>query len=176
MRRQDFVCFLVRHGDAGDKSVWRGPDADRPLSALGRRTAAGLVIRLEDFPIRRILSSPALRCTQTVRPLAERNRLGVEHHDLLRVGADAAALAAFVRSRAADMAVLCTHGEVLADILPILTAAGTMVIGSQAWPKGGICILDGVVGGPMRARYLRPLEWPPGAPTGASPETLSRHI
>ena len=36
----------------------------------GRRKAEGLVVSLEDHPVERILCSPALRCHQTVQPLA----------------------------------------------------------------------------------------------------------
>lgn len=154
------MVYLVRHADAGDKSAWRSPDGDRPLSPHGWREAAGLVVRLEDFPIDRILTSPALRCEQTVRPIAARSRLPVEACDLLRIGADAAALAAFVHSRACDRAVLCTHGELFADLFPILIADGAVVTDPLLWPKGATWILHRTVDGPLRARFLPPLAWP----------------
>ena len=55
------MLLVVRHADAGDKGSWEGPDLLRPLSPAGRRQAEGLVVRLEDFPVERILSSPTLR-------------------------------------------------------------------------------------------------------------------
>ena len=67
--------YLVRHAHAGDKRAWLGPDAVRPLSTPGRREAHGLLTRLRDHPITRILSSPAVRCLQTVEPLARRRGL-----------------------------------------------------------------------------------------------------
>ena len=77
------MVYLVRHGDAGSKAEWDGPDLARPLSETGRRQAAGLVARLRRYPVHRILSSPADRCRQTVQPLASRLRLAVEVTDLL---------------------------------------------------------------------------------------------
>jgi Histidine phosphatase superfamily (branch 1) len=62
------LLLLVRHAHAGDKHRWQGPDRLRPLSLAGQAEAAGLVVRLEDFPIERILTSPTLRCQQTVEP------------------------------------------------------------------------------------------------------------
>lgn len=153
------VC-LVRHADAGDKRAWRGADGDRPLSDQGWREAAGLVIRLEDFPINRILSSPALRCTQTVGPLAARNRLPVEESDLLRIDADVAALAAWIQARADGHIVLCTHGELLADLLRLLVANGEVMRDALAWPKGSTWVLQQTDDGPLRGRFLPPLAWP----------------
>ena len=34
------ITFLVRHGDAGDKRRWDGPDAGRPLSPAGQGLVA----------------------------------------------------------------------------------------------------------------------------------------
>ncbi|HSO55029.1 MAG TPA: hypothetical protein VL330_20350, partial [Actinomycetes bacterium] len=45
------LLLLVRHADAGDKHRWQGPDRLRPLSLAGQAEAAGLVVRLEDYPI-----------------------------------------------------------------------------------------------------------------------------
>jgi phosphohistidine phosphatase SixA len=42
------ITFLVRHGDAGAKGSWDGPDAGRPLSPAGLDQVEGLVLHLED--------------------------------------------------------------------------------------------------------------------------------
>ena len=80
------MLMVVRHADAGDRRSWNGPDMLRPLSAAGRRQAEGLVIRLEDFPVERILCSPALRCRQTAEPLARDRFLEMEPVEALGVG------------------------------------------------------------------------------------------
>src|SRR5215218_9244132 len=80
--------YLVRHAHAGDKRAWQGPDSQRPLSTAGRQEAHGLLAHLRDYPISRIVSGPAVRCLQTVQPLAERRDLRVETADALGVDAD----------------------------------------------------------------------------------------
>lgn len=153
------LVYLVRHGDAGDKFAWRGHDRDRPSSTDGRREAAGLVIRLEDFPVDRIRTSPALRCQQTVQPIAARYRLPIEDDDLLQIGADVGVLEAVIGSGAAANTVLCTHRELLADHLPRLVIAGAVVTDPLVWPKNAVWIVQRSVAGALRARYLPSLAW-----------------
>jgi broad specificity phosphatase PhoE len=68
------MVLVVRPADARDEARWNGPDGLRPLSPMGRLQAEGLVVRLGDYPVERILCSPTRRCRQTVQPLA-RDRL-----------------------------------------------------------------------------------------------------
>jgi broad specificity phosphatase PhoE len=79
------LVYLVRHAHAGNKHQWPGRDEDRPLSVPGHREAHGLLARLRDYPITRILTSPALRCVQTVEPLGLRRAMPIEVIDALRV-------------------------------------------------------------------------------------------
>jgi hypothetical protein len=64
--------YLVRHAHVGDKRAWAGPDVLWPLPEPGRREAHGLLTQLRDYLVTRVLSSPAVRCLQTVQPLAAR--------------------------------------------------------------------------------------------------------
>ena len=91
------LLLLVRHADAGDKHRWQGPDRLRPLSPAGQAEAAGLVIGLDDYPIWRILTSPTLRCQQTVQPLARDRRLRIESEVALGVDADPARVQALLQ-------------------------------------------------------------------------------
>jgi 8-oxo-dGTP diphosphatase len=68
---------LLPHVDAGDRTRWTGDQDERPLSDLGRRQAAALVEALAAAPVDALYSSPALRCRQTLAPLAERLGLRV---------------------------------------------------------------------------------------------------
>ena len=56
------TVFLVRHADAKSRAHWQGDDDLRPLSRKGESQAWGLVGQLKGAHIRRILSSPAIRC------------------------------------------------------------------------------------------------------------------
>jgi len=70
--------LLVRHGSAGDRESWPGPDDQRPLDAVGHEQAVALADVLRSYAPGRVLSAPPLRCVETVRPVAERLGLEVE--------------------------------------------------------------------------------------------------
>ena len=60
------AVLLVRHAKAGSRKDWSGDDRLRPLSKAGHRQAEALVPLLVGYPITRVLSSPFVRCVQTV--------------------------------------------------------------------------------------------------------------
>ena len=70
--------YVIRHAKAGDRDRWAGPDELRPLTDAGWRQALGLARVLAHRPITRILSSPYVRCIQTLEPLARERALRVE--------------------------------------------------------------------------------------------------
>ena len=144
--------YLVRHGHAGDKGAWQGPDSLRPLSAAGRQEAHGLLTQLRDYPIGRILSSPAVRCQQTVEPLAERRGLRVGTADALGVDADPAGLVALLLDPAASETVLCSHGELIGEALTRLLGQD---VDGLVWPKGSTWALT-VQDGQVRHRHHLP--------------------
>jgi 8-oxo-dGTP diphosphatase len=65
------TLLLVRHGHAGSRRGWDGPDEMRPLVGKGRREAARLAEVLPAFAPTAVLSALPTRCQQTVAPLAE---------------------------------------------------------------------------------------------------------
>ena len=140
------AVLLVRHAEAGDRHRWDGPDEARPLSEQGRAQAERLVDVLAGHLVDRVLSSPYLRCTQTVAPLAEARGLTVEEsHELAECGCHVAL--ARVRTRLeARNTVVCTHGDVVEDVLD-----GLGVRRSGETEKGATWVLrEG------EARYLPP--------------------
>ena len=122
------TLLLIRHASAGDADDWQGDDRLRPLDAKGRRQAEALVALLAEFDLNRVVSSPYLRCVQTVEPLARSRGLEIVLDDAL--GADHLDDVPFVleRLRGQDAAV-CTHGD-----LPWL--------GNRPFQKGSIWVLD----------------------------------
>ncbi len=120
--------LLVRHARAGRRSAWTGDDRVRPLTARGRAQAEDLVALLEGYRPQRILSSPYVRCCETVQPLAERLGLAVEAVDALAEGHGTDALA-LVRRMAGESAALCTHGDVTLEVLDAL--AGQRAAGER---------------------------------------------
>jgi broad specificity phosphatase PhoE len=152
------MLLLVRHAHAGDKHRWQGPDSMRPLSAAGQAEAAGLLVRLEDYPIGRVLSSPTVRCQQTVQPLALDRHLGIEPLPALGVAADLVVVLALLGHLQAQDAVVCTHGEVIGQVLARLVTDGLVVDQPLVWPKGSTWLLDGPDGHFAVGRYLPPLQ------------------
>jgi phosphohistidine phosphatase SixA len=103
------TSVLVRHASAGDKARWSGDDRLRPLDAGGREQAAELVELLRPLGIRRVVTSPYVRCVETVEPLAAALGLPLEHDDRLGEGMGSAG----VELLREDGVVVCTHGDVV---------------------------------------------------------------
>jgi phosphohistidine phosphatase SixA len=108
---------LIRHASAGDRESWSGDDRLRPLDEKGWRQAKGIVSALADYEIERVLSSAALRCMQTVEPLASRLGVEVEERPELMEGAGREQAMALVGELDRTGAALCTHGDVVYELL-----------------------------------------------------------
>jgi broad specificity phosphatase PhoE len=145
------AVLVVRHAKAGDRERWSGPDEDRPLTEAGMAQADALVGVLAEFRVERILSSPYLRCTQTVAPLASALGLPVEPTDHLAEGAGAAARRLVASLTGPADTVLCTHGDVLYDLLADLDLPW-----DAPMKKGSTWVLHSADGQITSARYLPP--------------------
>jgi phosphohistidine phosphatase SixA len=151
------TIYLVRHGKAGNRDKWEAPDHLRPITKRGRRQAASLVDLLGDAPITRVLSSPYVRCRQTMEPLAARLGLPVETVDALAEGASLDDSLALVEKLAGETAALCTHGDVMGNLLAQLERQGVR-IGEPLMQMGGVWVLDTEAGSVISARYEPPTE------------------
>lgn len=148
--------LLVRHAHAGSRKEWLGPDEDRPLSAKGARQAEGLVAVVATYAPQRIISSPFRRCVATVEPLAADLGLRVEHSVALAEGASGEAVA-LVRSLADDKVALCTHGDVIPEVLVALADEDRLDLGPRPrQQKGSVWVLEATGGRFTRAQYLPP--------------------
>jgi 8-oxo-dGTP diphosphatase len=159
--------FVVRHVKAGERGSSGGPDELRGVSRTGRKQAVKLAAMLAPFGIVRLASSPALRCLQTLEPLADHLGIDITLAPELFEGRDAAGAEAWVLAAAADgPAVLCTHGDVLPALVEVLRARGVPVggDGTVAFAKGGAWRLDVGEGQVRRMTYLPPPEGPRPSP------------
>src|SRR5258708_2655315 len=152
------TVFLVRHADAKSRANWSHPDESRPLTRKGLHQAEGLVDLLRDYPIRRALSSPAVRCGETVTPLATKLGVKVEVTDALAEGADAAKAYDLVRRSARDGGdvVVCTHGDLVPELLRLASRDGLSLEDAPRWPKGSTWALESDGHRFSRAKYLPP--------------------
>jgi 8-oxo-dGTP diphosphatase len=63
--------YVVRHADAGHRGDRSQPDEARALTERGWRQALSLRDELADTGITRLVSSPFVRCVQTLVPLGD---------------------------------------------------------------------------------------------------------
>lgn len=125
------MVLLIRHASAGDRYEWEGDDRLRPLDERGRRQANQLVELLEQYKITRLLSSPFLRCIQTVEPLAQARGFDIEIRDELseeRQQVDGPTLVTSLHDR---NAVLSCHGGL------------SEAICGESQKKAEVLVLDG---------------------------------
>lgn len=153
---EEMAVHVIRHADAGSRGSWHGPDEERPLVAGGRAQAAALVGQLLDARPRRILSSPLVRCVQTVQPLADALGIEVERHPSLAEGARHEDAWALLESLAGDEdAVLCSHGDVIPPLLERLARRGVPVHGAgHHVAKGSVWTIDAADDGSLTTARL----------------------
>ncbi len=154
---QPGTIHLIRHVDAGNKHRWKRADSIRPISKRGHEQVESLVARLVRTPVNRIISSPALRCDQTVGPLAHRLGLTVEHAKRLQRRVPPRDVLRLVERLQGKRAVLCSHGETIGPLIQHLAADPSVeVSGNLEWPKGSVWELTTRRGRITAARYVPP--------------------
>jgi 8-oxo-dGTP diphosphatase len=151
--RETVPLILLRHASAGKRADWPGDDLLRPLDERGRADALTLAALLDCYAPRRVVSSPAKRCVDTVAPYAERIGATVETDPALAPPdraqssgrTSAADMASMIARVAADAvpAVVCTHRE----NLPSLMAAACQHLGATppddpSLRKGGFWVMQ----------------------------------
>jgi 8-oxo-dGTP diphosphatase len=168
---QTVPLILLRHSKAVTKNGWKRPDAARPLDDSGRSDAKALVDLLACFALSpRLISSTAVRCADTLRPLSEATgeQVRVEqslylHGQSSRPGAadPGTEITALVREVIASgkPTVICAHRENLPDLQEAALAA---LAGHSAHAPGAGA---SGVGAPGDAIAELPNEWDEALPT-----------
>ena len=150
--------YVVRHGHAGSRSSWDGPDLTRPLTNRGRHQADAIAEELRSAGVTRLVSSPYRRCTQTLDPLGAHLGVAVESDERITEGArgdKALALADELRKEP-DAAVVCSHGDVIPELLRILKATTARFRDPFIWPKGSMWVVTWDGNRWSKARYIAP--------------------
>ena len=118
--------YLVREADAGGRFAWPGPDRLRPLTSSGWRQARELAERMDGMSVSRIVSSPWLRCQQTVLPLAEARQLPIDSEAGLGQIASVDRAIRLV-AEAVGPTVFCSHPDLMYAIIERLRSSGRRV-------------------------------------------------
>ncbi len=149
------TVHLLRHAKAKNRLEWEEPDDLRPLAKRGRREAEVIAACLAPRAPVRLVSSPYLRCVQTLEPLGAAIAAPVETADILAEGAGGDGALALVLSLApGGLAVCCTHGDVVFEVASLVADAGVALDGPRDVPVAagwGLGIEDGSV---VSARFL----------------------
>jgi 8-oxo-dGTP diphosphatase len=181
------TLLLVRHGTAGDRSDFDGPDDLRPLDRRGRAQARRLAQVLPLFAPVALATAEPLRCRQTMTPVAE--ALGMEVADVPELGeegfqADPQAGLATVQRLLTPrgepgVTVVGSQGGVIPSVLLALGVRWHDTAGAL-WPpaaKGSVWALGGSPGA-LSADYYRDFDDPaasahPPARSGSLQESRS---
>jgi phosphohistidine phosphatase SixA len=147
--------YLVRHARAGSRQRWQSADDLRPLSKVGRKQAAGIARARSRSGITRVFSSPFVRCRETVEPLAGKLGLEIELSDALAEGAPVAQTLRLVEKLLDQDAALCTHGDVLGNVLEHYASTGVRLRGNKL-EKASTWVLKVVAGEVVATRYVPP--------------------
>lgn len=128
-----FPLIIARHGKATPHDEWDGDDSLRPLTAVGMQQSRDIAGGLASFGPTTILSSPAIRCLQTIAPLSY--KLGMEIRESGKISQDkwtteGDRVTDFIaaRFRKGKPAVMCSHGPVIPQMVSeIITQTGGTV-------------------------------------------------
>jgi 8-oxo-dGTP diphosphatase len=144
------VLDVLPHCSSTPRDDWLGPDDERPLSDKGMREAAVLAMEAAEG-VQAVYTSPALRCRQSVTPLAAAAGVPITVDERLReadgfaepgawvegvfapigqalggawvAGRGLAVLDEIVARHPGGHAVLCSHGDLIPVVLAHLAAA-----------------------------------------------------
>ena len=176
---QTVPVILLRHAKAVGKSGWRRADDRRPLDDAGRADAKALAELLACFsPGARLITSPAVRCVETLRPFAELSGAELREEPSLYIHTQSSrtdpadsppSIAALMAQAVAagEPTIFCAHRE----NIPVLQAAALAALGLEGFPglpkewddplpTSGFWVLN---------LTLPPPPAPPPSPTSASP-------
>ena len=134
--------YFLRHGIAAAREEWSGDDAERPLTAQGRKCMEHEAKALAKLGIEpdRIVTSPLKRAKETAQIVAE--RLGLEDHlaedQRLAEGFDAGMLTEMLRTYGdVDCLMLVGHEPDFSRTVGQLIGGGRIDL-----KKGGIARVD----------------------------------
>lgn len=134
------MLYLVRHAKAGSRHEFKGDDRLRPLSGTGRRQAKAIATRLVAEDVKKLISSPYLRCIQTLNPTAKAIGSKVETDERLSEGRSYADVLEMLETLP-DATALCSHGDVIPETMAALERRGIEFTTPLEWRKGSVWVL-----------------------------------
>lgn len=151
------MVFLVRHAKAGRRNDDMPDDSKRPLAEAGWTQARAIVDTLiAAGAAGPLLASPFTRCLQTLEPLSERLELTITGDERLAEAQPFAPMIALI-AELPDGAVLCSHGDMIPDVIDALHRRGCKITNEPNWKKASVWQLVRDDGG----NVISASAWPP---------------
>ena len=132
--------YLVRHSKAGERRLWKGDDIHRPLSKKGWKQSELIGKRLAETRPSTLLSSPYVRCIQTLEPLGSLVDRVVEIDHRLCEDAPFEPVLELLRELP-DGGVMCTHGDIIPSTVQELVKRGLKMNTQPDWRKSAVWVL-----------------------------------
>ena len=113
----------------------------RPLSKKGRKQAAELVGVLEPYPMRAIFASDYVRCVETMEPVGRARGLDVNSSIVLGEGRGLAGLTQFLGEPGMDQIAICTHGDIVWELVEDMVRRHVIKAGEGGFEKGSTWVI-----------------------------------
>ena len=148
--------YVVRHAKAGERRLWTDDDIDRPLSKKGWKQSELVGKRIAKRNPTALLSSPYVRCIQTLEPLGKMIDRDVEIDERLREDEPFEPVLDLLRELPSG-AVLSTHGDIIPATMQALERRGMKLSTPADWRKAAVWVLKRN----KQGEIVQATVWPP---------------
>ena len=149
------TLYIVRHAKAGKRSEWDGPDTLRPLSDKGWEQSQAIAEKLVELKPSALISSPAVRCMQTLEPLSKATKIEIFADKRLFEHGDVAKMIELLEA-AQDSTVISSHGDMIPEAIKILQRRGMEINSKPDWRKATVWVVERTKNGFKSAFVMAP--------------------
>lgn len=132
--------YVVRHAKAGERRLWSDDDMARPLSKKGWKQSELIGKRIAKLGPSRLVSSPYVRCIQTLEPLGKTIDAKVKIDQRLCEDEPFEPVLELLRDLPPG-AVVSTHGDIIAATMQALARRGMKLNTPADWRKAAVWVL-----------------------------------
>jgi 8-oxo-dGTP diphosphatase len=150
------MLFLVRHAKAGSRHDFSGNDRLRPLTSSGKLQARAIADAMVAAGVSSLISSPYLRCIQTLQPTAKLIGAKVATDECLSEGRSYVEVLKLLESLP-DGAAACSHGDVIPEAIAAIERRGCEFTTPPDWRKATVWVLGRGSDGEITTAGV----WPP---------------
>ena len=132
--------YVVRHAKAGERRLWTDDDMNRPLSKKGWKQSELVGKRIAKLGPSKLVSSPYVRCIQTLEPLGTLTDTKVKVDQRLCEDEPFEPVLELLRELPGG-SVLSTHGDIIPATMQALSRRGMKMNTPPDWRKAAVWVL-----------------------------------